>query len=342
MIDTVKIEFEAISRDMVIDGETHFRYRDTCYEVSNPDASEIDSDEVLVREILEVLYAKVYTRQDQIQTRYPPSDWLGTNQEFIEQLNQANHSQQSIDRAWRVYHVGIDGRVSVQKGNRSRVALPGEFIRNKMTGALPKLGDMVDLVAYPCSLELSPGFYFAFGQYLTDQFDEYALVRIYFHVEAAGAIKLMKLLSCQLNHYHVPYRFKCLSSPAAYTRADAAVLYVSKRYFAMVSQILDGLYSELAGNLRAEIPLFCFPFRSGIGIADDSGMNESFGKSRCRLIASALVEIWRKKIEDKDQQFKVLEQKFLDLNLNSNLPFMKRPMADSWFKDALKLGDAYV
>ncbi|WMW79799.1 T3SS effector HopA1 family protein [Undibacterium cyanobacteriorum] len=341
MIDLSNNEFIAIARDFVIDGETGFRYQNSCYAVPSGGVNQITPDEFLVREITEVLYAKIYTRQVDILQRYPSSVWPGSDQEFIAQLNKANHSQQSIDRSWRVYHVGTDGRVSVQKGNRSRVALPGEFIRNKMTGELPKAGDMVDLIAYPCSLELSPGFYFAFGQCLTDQFDEYALVRFFFHVHAAGAIQLMQLLSRQLNHYHVPYRFKCLSSPNAYTRADAAVLYVSKRYFAMVSQVLNRLYPELVGCLRPEIPLFCFLFEPGIGIADDSGTNESFGKSRCRLVATALVEIWRNQIKDTDQQLKVLEQKFMDSNLDCHVPYLKKPMTDNWFRDALMIGDRH-
>lgn len=342
MNDALVNELRLICQEMNIENETSFRYRDTTYSVSRQEGSQLTPKDALVHEIGEVLYAKVCTRQDLIQDRYPASVQAYTDSEFIKQLHQANHSRQSYEKSWRIYHIGADGRVSVHKGNRSRVAFPGEYVRNKFTGDPPKLGDIVDLLVYPSSLELSPGFYFAFGQRLSDQFDEYALVRIYFHVEAEGAIQLLRVLSQSLNQYRVPYRFKCLNSPSEFKRADAAVLYVSKRYFTIVSQVLEDIYPELEGYLRVEIPMFCYPFKLGIGIADDSGTNESFGKQRCRLLARSLVEMWEKEIDDLDQRFEFLQKQFLDSGVSIHLPFMKKGASDIWFKDQLERGSSHV
>lgn len=133
-----------------------------------------------------------------------------------------------------------------------------------------------------------------------------------------------------------------MNSPSEFKRADAAVLYVSKRYFTIVSQVLEDIYPELEGYLRVEIPMFCYPFKLGIGIADDSGTNESFGKQRCRLLARSLVEMWEKEIDDSDQRFEFLQKQFLDSGVSIHLPFMKKGASDIWFKDQLERGSSHV
>ncbi len=56
------------------------------------------------------------------------------------------------------------------------------------------------------SSDMQQGFYFSFGNALSDQFDDYALLRFYFNVKAEGAADLLHRVSSRFNHYAIPYR----------------------------------------------------------------------------------------------------------------------------------------
>jgi hypothetical protein len=138
-------------------------------------------------------------------------------------------------------------------------------------------------------MDLQPTFYYAFGNALGSEADEFDLVRYYFHLEPSGAPALIHYFTLELNRYRVPFRLKVLDRPSLYNRCDAGVLYVAKRYVGIASMILFALPSEVDSALRASIPLFTKRLGAGVGYAEDPRNGESFGLHRCRLLAEALV-----------------------------------------------------
>lgn len=99
---------------------------------------------------------------------------------------------------------------------------------------------------------------------------------------------LVRSVSTLLNRFQVPYRFKCLAHPAAYSRADAAVVFVPRRWYQIAARLLGDAHRMVASHISWEVPLFTKPLAAGLGFAEDPGNGQSFGMHRCGVLAKAI------------------------------------------------------
>ena len=150
----------------------------------------------------------------------------------------------------------------------------------------PQIGASVSIRVPRETLEAQPGYYFVFGDTLDELADQLGLIRFYFNCRADGAATLVGELSAALNRFQTPFQLKTPTAPALYGRTDAAVLYVSARYFSIVARIVMQICDVML--LDAAVPMFTKPLWPGIGVAMEPGSGESFGSHRCRLTAEAL------------------------------------------------------
>lgn len=331
-------EIEQICVDLQIHNESSYTF---CGELSKldvasaADAFELDAKseqiklantaakKLLVHSLRDLFYNKCYIRDCQID---PPTS-LNANQ-FMADLKLANNTIDTWDEGWKIYQIDPSGRVSVQKGDRSRTANPGEFTKHAYTGKPLKNGDLVSLRVYPGSSFMSDSFYFAFGANLSDQFDEFSLLRFYFNVSAENAVSLLATLSQRLNYYAIPYRFKTLSWPQLYRRADGTVLYVARRYYPIVASLLYEWEAHFSSQLRAEVPMFCKIFSSGIGMAEDPRNGESFGMHRCRLMAQGLVNAWSESMPSMASRLHAIRDCFAQDGIDWERPYLNRSSID--------------
>ena len=274
----------------------------------------------LTKHLADELYRKCYVRH------YPlvgdqDSDTVRDNK-LTELFQQANHSKDGWDPGWRIYQTCPDGRVFVQKGERSCAALPGAYSTYKWPGVKPQSGDLVSVRLFADSTDAQVGFFIAFGRTLSDQFDEIALVRFYFNIKAHAAVSLMGALTTLLNRYLIPFRFKSLVDAGAYTRADAAVLYVARRYYHLVAPLVIELSGTLQDGLRDGTPLFSKTLVPGIGMADDPATAESFGQHRCRLVAEAMVAAWEAGTQAVEARLDAIQQRFTTAGIQLALPYL--------------------
>lgn len=79
---------------------------------------------------------------------------------------QANQTRDRWDPGWSIYQMSGDGRISVQKCERSRTAVVGEYATNKAPGMPPQTGDQVNLRVHPGSSDMQQGFYYSYGKTL--------------------------------------------------------------------------------------------------------------------------------------------------------------------------------
>lgn len=275
----------------------------------------------LLNGICNVLYGSCYVRN------CAPGD-ASAQQNMIPLLMQANQTRDRWDPGWSIYQMSWDGRVSVQKGERSRTAVVGEYATNKAPGMPPQAGDQVNLRVHPGFGDMQQGFYFAFGNTLADQYDDYTLLRFYFNVKAEGAVTLLHAVSSRFNYYSIPYRYKTLANSAAYTRADAAVLYVAKRYYHVAVALVTALAGTLEGCLRAETPMFSKTLTSGVGLAEDPGTGESFGLHRCRLVAEGIIDAWTAGSQSIDKRMEAVQKRFSACGITLEQPYLNARSVD--------------
>jgi hypothetical protein len=283
----------------------------------------------LVEFLARQLYRQCYCRRfDGVLTEEPflnePDD------EFVSTLSKANTSREYLERGWRAVRQLPTGHDVAEKNGLARVLSAGEFIADEDDGAAPLEGKSISLLWPRDSRTLHPGFYFVFGEAITDQQDDDKLLRFYWNVRADGAPRLVRLLTERLNRWQVPFRLKCLNSPSGYTRADAVVLYLNKRYYRLASELLAGIHEELKEHLRPETPLFSKQLADGLGLAEEPGNGESFGQQRCRVLAEGLWRAHERNLETDDERLAEVERQFASKGLRLDAAYLNPGSTDEY------------
>jgi hypothetical protein len=243
-------------------------------------------------------------------------------------LSAANCTPNGFDPAWTVYSIDGQGNAFVSKNGALR-----QLVANQWTFANPaetalRVGALVQLTISKEDTTLQPVFYHVRGTELVSQQSEF--VRVYFNTTFEGALLLVQGITAAFNEYRLPFLFKCLNHPDLFTRTDSAVLYISKFDFHLAYRLLRPLLTQLAPHLRPAVPLFTRPLRPGVSFCEDPADGQSFGMSRCSLLAEALLAAYDKQLAPGPDQLaeieRVLTQNGLTseriyLNANSHLSY---------------------
>lgn len=253
------------------------------------DAAAAADGRVLVPLLTEALYARAYVRP--LGAPPPPLAAPSAPDDLTPGLSAANPGREGWESGWRVVQALASGRLVAERHGRTRFLAPGEFLATEAPGVPPRAGAQVTLWRPRESATLQPGFYFAFGRAPWE--DEVPVLRLYWNVRPEGAAALLRTLAGTLDRWEVPFRFKCLARRSLYPRADAAVLYVPRRAWPLLADLLPEAHRAVAEVLDAETPLFALQIGRGTAAAEDPGTGESFGMHRCRLVAEGAWRAWR-------------------------------------------------
>jgi hypothetical protein len=204
-----------------------------------------------------------------------------------------------------------------------------------------------------------PGYYYALGETPSDRPEDQETARLYLNISPARAAQWMRLVTENLNKYRVPFQFKVLRYPVAYTRVDTGVLYLPRRHAGFAAGLLTGLARTHQG-LRAETPVFTRRVAHGIAIADNPPGGESFGMTRMRLVAEGLINAWHWKGDDVRAQVREVAARFVCSELKLREPWLNphntdfrmeavpgaakpaSPVTSEWLKVADRIGGQLV
>ena len=215
-----------------------------------------------------------------------PTD--NSDDSFTSELSRHNQSIEQFDAGWTVETVDMAGAPYATKGNARRMIYAGEFVYDAPKRGPVQKGDIVRLLMHREYRDAQSGFYYVFGQTPGEE-STVLQTRLYFHATPEGSLSLISWVTKTLNLYRIPFQFKCLNHPDLYGRTDAAVLYLQKPSVNIVLDLLADALPGLAPNLNPAIPLFTKQITPGIGFAESPpNPNESFGTSRCGLIAQGI------------------------------------------------------
>lgn len=245
---------------------------------------EAGEEESLVEYLARNLYVHCYARKfDGV--AIAAEHILQVDEQFVEQLSHANTGCERLDRGWTVSLVLPTGHCLVQKNGLVRAVSAKEFVCDDAAIAP---GAKISLCWPKESRTMHPAFYYIFGSAITDQQDDDDLLRWYWNIKTVGALKLVHLLTQRLNKFQIPFRLKCLNDPAGYDRADAAVLYINKRFYRVATELLADVYQTVEDQLAPFTPLFSKQLAPGLGFAEEPETGESFGQQRCRILAKGI------------------------------------------------------
>lgn len=304
--------------------------------VTDPAASFYDSSPLAVH-IANALYFNCYA------VPFDPSQFLVVDDfiphgdpDFQRELSAANQSRARWQPGWRICPSASDGGIRLQRGTSIRAPRPLDVYYPRPAGANTPASQAMLRIERE-SFDRQTVFYYLYGETLADQFSEFDRVRFYFHCEAAGAPRLIRFLSRQLNEFRIPFQMKCLNNPCAYRRTDGAVLYLRRQHFQIGARIVCAAADELAAWFKPEVPLFSRELVPGVGMADDPGAKDSFGTSRCRMLAEGLIDAWCSGATSTDDRLQFVADRFASLGFDLEQPWLGA-YAENIYDDAAEFG----
>ena len=220
------------------------------------------------------------------------------------------------------------GQLIARRGATTRMLSPGEFVNLSGSGMFLAPGSAVRVYVPRESLAIQAGYYHAFGETLPDSCDEFSMVRFYWNVSAEGAAELVRLISGELNRWQTPFRFKTGVQPGMLARCDSAVLYAPRRCASFAYELALEIHSRIGKLLRAAVPLFTLRLAPGLAFAEDPGTQESFGTSRCRILAHGIWLAHEQGALNLEERLAIVEQRFRSEGISPERPWLNPGSAD--------------
>lgn len=280
------------------------------------------SDATLSSVLQNLIYSHYYTQRQTLNNDTPQDTKTSKiDREYVSFLEKANPSEERWDKDWKIDSVDYQAQhIIVSKGGYRRQIIAGEFVKQDFSQPL-KEGTLVNIFLRKGSNEAEGGFYHVFGNTLADD-DARQIVRFYFHLKDSGSPILIGTLCKALNDYQIPFHFKCLNTPIFYQRADAGVLYVDKKYHAIVADLIIQNYPSVSEHFNDDVPLFTLKLCKGVGFAENPiNPNDSFGTHRSRLISQAIIESFEQQ-KSKNEWLNAIEMTFEKNRISLDKPFL--------------------
>jgi HopA1 effector protein family len=243
---------------------------------------------------------------------------------FVDELSSANCGTGTWDPGWRIEAIEPDGTIVVAQ-HRDDLALWARPEYFRPTTSSVGVGSIGRLHIGKELREMLPGYYTALGdsdQHVADSGTPIDIVRLYWHLTAEIAASWMRELTHRLNAAKIAFRAKVLSIPAAYFRADAAVLYIARCDYGRTELLLPDLHRMVARHLRPATPMFTKRLARGLAVAEDPGDGRSFGQHRCELVAGGLVRAFEHGRTSATARTDAVAERFAEEGLDVSRPWL--------------------
>lgn len=245
--------------------------------------------------LISILYSECYALKETYQSgqKERALHFTGANDAFSELLSQNNHTQNKTEKDWVVKIIYPNGYLEIAKQNESRL-IPVSYLMDIPVGSIPETSQTVTVLFPKEDKHRQPTFHYVFSNQSLNPSQH--LTRIYWNCISEGAPVLINILTEKLNHYNIPFLFKCLNHPDLYFRRDAAVLYIEDAMLPIIKMLLPEICDAMKEYMEEDVPLFSYPYAKGVGIAESPNAQESFGMNRVTIIAETLFQTAHKKL----------------------------------------------
>lgn len=256
---------------------------------------------------------------------------FGIDWQFYEQLHEYNHCLGFFDSGWQVLKKEIDGSIAVTKGGLTLHIDRDIHLENAKKTI--NIGQFVDI--WVPKNRLQNGYYVAIGNVGKEQQNPDADLgagRIYFNLTPSGAVKMMDILTQELNALEIPFTFQVLYNAVAYGRYDSGVLYFERHDYQLIQKVLQNVYLENQVYFQPEVPLFTKFLAPGISVAEEPvrkfSAQESFGVNRCQIVANALLSVWQEGEHSPEQRMTAIREHFAQYSINLERPYLNPDSED--------------
>lgn len=261
-----------------------------------------------------LLYAECYMLKESFQLgELKKPEQYSEDTGFINLLSQNNLTKEKTEQDWKVKHTYPNGYAEITRNNENRIV---------NVSSISADGTETVSVFFPKEdRHRQPVFYYAFSNEFMDTSKK--MVRIYWNCTSEGAPVLLKNITAKLNHYNIPFLFKCLNHPGLYFRRDAAVLYIEDNHMPVLEFLLSEICEAMNSYCEDDVPLFSYHYSKGVGIAENPNMHESFGMNRMALVAEALLKSSLKRLQP-DETLNAIAAAFAQKGINPSATFLNK------------------
>jgi hypothetical protein len=188
---------------------------------------------------------------------------------------------------WVVLSIGTDGSLLASRDGVVRPAMIGHYASVDRPGLPAVPGVRVSL---PPLLSWVDG---QTGQWAAQSLlpPDAPLLRLYLNVGAADVGLAVAALAASLAERQTRFSMKCPGTPNGFARADALVVYLNRADWQSCADPLLRALGVSAIRLRSGTPAMTRRLADGIAVADDPGDGQSYGQSRCAILAPALAQV---------------------------------------------------
>lgn len=327
MNDTTEQTLYAVYQTLVIEQPNmvvfcgkHHHTQSTTYQTP---AQTREAPNATVRLIQNLLYQYVYAQPFTGELPEAPTIPPESFGSLLPYLATANTSQSYWDDGWQIERVTFNGAIIASKKHLRRQVQPGEYISLDGMGSGLRPGSPIRLFFANESSTVQPGFYFVFWETPEERFSGSSVLRFYWNLIPDGAPQLVSLISQRLSSYQVPFHLKCLTTPGLYSqRADSAVLFVKRRHHRIISELAADVYQEMLPFLQPGTPTFTRFLAPGLALAEDPGNGESFGMSRCRIIAEGIWDAYSSGTQVASARSQAVDARFAHYGIDRKRPYL--------------------
>ena len=277
------------------------------------------------------LYGSLYNRPF-TGSPVPPTPTSFTD--LTEELSRANPGRERWDHGWQVYDVMANGVVQAHKHGRTQMFYPGQYMvlgaPSGMASGAVQNGAFVSVYLAKELRHFQEGFYVVVGENVQTYYEQASLVRVYWNLTPDAAVPLVRELVGRFNRLQVPFRFKCLAWRELYDRFDAGVLFVGRRRWDIAALLVAELYGRMKHALGPDVPAFAKRLAPGLSLAEDPGTSESFGMSRCRLVADALWQAASSGQQSEPQRIEAIRSAFAQAGIAPDWPWLSPGSQDHY------------
>jgi len=258
------------------------------------------------------LYSDFYVRGGAVRRLWSGDSGAADPAAFARSLSAANTGRGCLENGWEVL-TESQGHVVVRRGGLTLWVRPEECSIDGSGAALQLPKEL---------LNISPGYYMVLGDRGDAAGRPELVLRVYWNLRAEGAASFVNCATARLNAARLFFRLKVLADPSAYTRCDAAVIYLHRQDYAQAAPILNIVRYSVVAHLNAATPAFTKTLAPGVGLAEDPGETESFGQHRCRLLADGMIRAYEQKVRSLDQRLEAVRDRWTEEGLSLERPYL--------------------
>lgn len=220
---------------------------------------------------------------------------------------------------WVAMRCDRSGRCIAGREGQIRDLLPGDYANISRPGVPPQPGDHIVIAKRIDWVDQSTAFWGA--QAIAGE-PHGPLVRLYFSVDSVHIGTVLNEVATILDRLAVKYSLKCPLRSSDYCRVDTLILYLEKDSWESAAPTICAFASSLEVYLRDSVPPLTLKIAQGVGFAEDPGGSESFGQSRCRYLASAVLEIIKHPDASRTNNLQLLANALEASGIDPNQPWL--------------------